>query len=855
MPTIKVYSNKFSDEAEHNECPAGISVRDYFAQHINGYAPDMDNKGYFSLTRNGLPFPPSQWHELLGTDDVICIYFEPKGTVLLATLTIGSLIASVAAMRNMDALNQPDNYNTTTPDSSSIYSVNAQGNQPKLMAPVPVLFGRHKVYPDVISPSFRRYVNHEEWRYFLLAVAAHQVAVADDEWFIADTPVVDLGADVELQLFQPGENVTGHVAHAHMYSVAEVDGAGVELKGDLPTFEYVSPYTPGEWTYQWRVEPNTKKLQLCRYGANGSDGEVTSITYNTTVDWRDFLPPEYSDTEFVGVVLKLQIGQQYEYFRVVEGGSVPTFQRVHAGIWTVDESWNGFGAEGDLLFGYFEIINSGDFGAPAGWYAATPRGAETSLLELDFHFPEGLTAIDDEGIPRSRTVDVLIEYRNGSTGTILTHNETFSEGTVDARAWTVPLSVSPGAWQVRCRVTSITHNKTLTKERLQWNGLRSELDTASSYPYAAVAIAIKGTQRLSSAASNKINCIAQGVHPVLQSDLTWSAPVATRSVTAAVGYIAKAAGNDDTQINLDELYRIGQILDERGDYFDGVFDKETTAWEALKRVLAIGWTQPVVDYGQILPVRDAQTTELGWPFSEQNMTSGITEHIEMPSVLNEKHDGVEIEFIDKRTYKSATILVTLDDQAGLNPEKKRIYGLVDDATNPVRAIRMGLRYLRTLKYRNRTYEFSTEQDALECKLHDPAQIGWAMPHRSQTGEVKSVTGDGAETTLLLTEPVTFTDGQTHTIIVSSPEGKATGPYTCTATADPYQITLDRALEFTPEFTGRIERPRYQFGTATRRSLKTKIRKAVPRGTDSVAVECVIDDARVYDSDNYGLEQS
>jgi hypothetical protein len=376
--------------------------------------------------------------------------------------------------------------------------------------------------------------------------------------------------------------------------------------------------------------------------------------------------------------------------------------------------------------------------------------------------------------------------------------------------------------------------------------LRSELDTATTYPFTTVAIAIKGTQRLSSAASNKINVIATGMHPTLNADLTWSAPVATRSVSAAVGMIAHAAGNTDEQINLAELYRIGQILDARGDYFDGVFDKETTAWEALKRVLLIGWAQPVIDYGQILPVRDALKTDLGWQFSEQNITGKIRETIAMPGAVNEKHDGVEVEYMDASTYKSTTVLVTLNGQAGLNPEKLRVLGLV--SSTPTRAIRYGLRHLRTKKYRNRGYDFATEQDALECKLYDPAQLGWAMPHRSQTGEVKAVDG----TTLQLSEPVKFVAGETHTIIVSSPEGFATGPYTATPGAGPYEIEIDRALEFTPEFNGRIERPRYQFGTTAKRSVSTLITKTSPRGQDSCAVTAVINDTRVYDDDNFGL---
>ena len=846
MPLIKVYSNKFSDEAEHNVATASQSFRDYLRANVSNYNEEIDSKQLFSVSLNGKLLPPDRWDTPLAEHDALDVVVEPKGTVVVVA-TVITVISAIAAIRAMNALNVPDTYNSTTPDSSSIYSVNAQGNKPKLMAPAPVLFGMHKIYPDYLCPSYREYVAHEEWRYFMLSVCAHGASIDLADIRLGDTSIADLGSDVSVSVFKPGDTVTGHKAHRHMYSVAEVDGAGVELKGALPEFEFISPFTPGEFTYQWVVQGDTKKMRLNKYSANGSGGTVTSITYADGADWRDFLPAEYNNSEFVGVVLRLQIPQGgYQYFRVVESGSVASFQRVIYGTWQVDQTWNGFGAEGDLLFGYFKIINTGDFGAYGGWFNCCPPGENTNRIEFDFYFPEGLTVLDDRGIPRSRTVTVEIQYRNGPSGSITTHNETFEEATLDARAWTIVRNVTAGAWQARCRVTTVTHNKTLTKETLMWNGLRSELDTATSYPLTTIAIAIKGTQRLSSVASNKINVKAIGEHPVLNADLTWSTPTPTRSVVSAVGVIAKSAGNTDDQIALAELYRIGQILDSRGDYFDGVFDTETTAWEAIKRVLLIGWAQPVVDYGQIVPVRDAMTTDLGWQFSEQNMVRDLRESIVMPGDVNDKHDGVEVEYISELTYKAETVLVTLPGQLGKNPEKLRIYGLV--SSDDTRAKRYGLRHLRTKKYRNRRYEFQTEQDALECKLFDPAQIGWAMPHRSQTGEVM----DASETVLRLSEPVVFTPGKTHTIIVSNPEGRATGPYVATAGSTDYEVLIDKPLEFTPEFTGRIERPRYQFGFEGRRSISALINSTKPRGDESAAVVAVINDPRVFDDDDYGL---
>ena len=844
MPLIRVYSNKFSDEAEHNSAAIGSSFRDYLRLNVSGYNTDLDESGLFSVSLNSCNLPPSDWDVLLVADDVIDVVIEPKGTVAIIT-TVIAVVTAVASMRMMNNLDIPDTYNSTTPDSSSIYSVNAQGNQPKLMAPAPVLFGTHKTYPDYICPSYRTYVAHEEWRYFMLSVCAHAAQINTADIRIGDTSVVDLGSDVDISVFQPSENVAGHPAHRNMYSVAEVDGAGVQINGVIPSFEWATPFIVDEYAYLWEVQSDTTKLNMNKYQVN--EGGL-SAAGTGDLPWRYWFDDAgYSDVSLVGVVLLLWTGVDYQYFRCIDDAETATFARVDPVTFEIDNAWTGFGTAGDLITGYYQTIPAaGDWGNVAGWFNCCPPGETTTKLEFDFHFPEGLAALDSKGIPREREVTILIEYRNGSGGTVISLEVVKSESTVNARAWTIPITVSDGAWQARVSITSTTHNKTLTKERMMWNGLRSELTTPSSYSFTTIAVAIKGTQRLSSASSNKINCIATGMHPELQSDLTWSAPVATRSVAAAVGAITHAAGNTDEQINLGELYRIGQILNSRGDYFDGLFDKETTSWEAIKRVLAIGWAEPVVDFGQILPVRDSLKTDLGWQFGEQNITGKIKETIAMPGGVNEKHDGVEVEYIDKTTYKSTTVLVTLDGDTGLMPEKIRIYGLASDTAT--RAIRHGLRHLRTKKYRNRSYQFSTEQDALECKLYDPAQLGWAMPHRSQTGEVKAVNG----TLLRLSEPVEFTSGEAHTIIVSNPEGFATGPYTATETADPYEVTISPALTFTPEFNGRIEPPRYQFGTTARRSVPLLITKVTPQGQDACSVAGVVNDVRVYSDDDYGI---
>jgi hypothetical protein len=108
------------------------------------------------------------------------------------------------------------------------------------------------------------------------------------------------------------------------------------------------------------------------------------------------------------------------------------------------------------------------------------------------------------------------------------------------------------------------------------------------------------------------------------------------------------------------------------------------------------------------------------------------------------------------------------------------------------------------------------------------------------------------TTLKLSEPVTFEAGETHYIIVSDQEGKATGPYTATAGEDAYHVIIDTELTFTPQLDGKIEPPFYQFGTSKTRSIPALIQAVKPNGRSSVSVTAHNNDARVYDDDDHGL---
>ena len=92
MPLIKVYSNKFSDEAEHNVATASQSFRDYLRANVSNYNDAIDSKQLFSVSLNGKLLPPDRWDTPLAEHDALDVVVEPKGTVVVVARLLQLLV-------------------------------------------------------------------------------------------------------------------------------------------------------------------------------------------------------------------------------------------------------------------------------------------------------------------------------------------------------------------------------------------------------------------------------------------------------------------------------------------------------------------------------------------------------------------------------------------------------------------------------------------------------------------------------------------------------------------------------------------------------------------------------------------
>ncbi|MCM1323367.1 MAG: phage tail protein [Acetobacter sp.] len=88
---------------------------------------------------------------------------------------------------------------------SPTYSLQAQGNEARLGNPIPVIYGRHLIYPDFASQPYYKYKNDEQYVYQLHCIGQGEYDI--EQIRIEDTPIGSF-EEITYQIIKPGEKNT-----------------------------------------------------------------------------------------------------------------------------------------------------------------------------------------------------------------------------------------------------------------------------------------------------------------------------------------------------------------------------------------------------------------------------------------------------------------------------------------------------------------------------------------------------------------------------------------------------------------------------------------------------------------------
>ena len=124
----------------------------------------------------------------------------------------------------------------SSPTPSPTYSLSAQGNEARLGQPIPVLYGRHLIYPDLATQPYQEFVNNEQYLFQLHVIGQGEYNL--EQVRIEDTPISSF-EEVETEVVAPGGSVT--LFETDVVTAPEV--AGQELLSVADGGVWIGPFT------------------------------------------------------------------------------------------------------------------------------------------------------------------------------------------------------------------------------------------------------------------------------------------------------------------------------------------------------------------------------------------------------------------------------------------------------------------------------------------------------------------------------------------------------------------------------------------------------------------------------------
>lgn len=830
--------------------------------------------------------PLEQWGEFvfLPKDDVR-LHIEPKGTDPFSITA--ALFAGVKAVFGMLMPKLPGTPNTPG-QGESLSQGSIRGNKIKLGDPVREVAGRMKVYPDYLVPPhkyFRAY--DEQWTELGLCVGVGNYQILADNVKIGDTALLALGEDASYQIFGPGEFVGGYTPFLWWHSAPEVGSsstgaAGLELTAsttltvapsatsfNFSAYTISIPSGAGTFPDDWDVGLVLRVIAPYSYTVTDGGVGVRDIisgplsmlaptvgdsievagenagfylvnSYNAGTQQMTLNFPDGSPATALTLGTGLAaIGPDGLRFRITSktASSITVERLTSAGA--TDTSFPGFNA-GTLAGASVEIDPSNYESGWRGPFPACPESEVTDQVELDFFFPEGLCLIGSKGQIIKQTINFEIQWREIGDVTWNSSPQTYSRGTLDqggiTRTVFLPSKVRP---EFRVRKTNLLDENTSRRDTIQWYGFRSLLDAPSEYEgVTTIGAIIRTSDRISAQTESLISVVATRILP---NEAGIDQP--TRSLRDFAAYIPRSLGYPDSRTNFTELNRLGDIWDARNDTFDMSYDFETTAQQALSDVFGAGFAELTIERGQITPVRDEPRTVFEQMYTPQNMV-GYLRRTPRLIANPEEFDGVEVTFNNSTNWTEDVVQCRLPGDLGLKVEKITAVGVTDRN----KAYQIGMRRRRVQRYRPDHFEWQTEADALVsrylsyCAVADDTS---GYPQSALLMAFELLPGGSVQ--LTSSEPLDWSAGGAHGVMLRRPDGSVAGTYTASR-IDDYHFTVP-AIDFVPDVTWHIDPPHILFGKLTEMCYPVLITSISPNGLMSATVEAVGYNDQVYLSDD------
>ena len=724
---------------------------------------------------------------------------QPLGSLLgsAAFVQYGSMAFSAAYMYGgMMLVNaicpppKPERDNSIASESSHSFGLEAAKNTVNHWQPVPLLLGRHKIFPPYGAQPYTEIVGNDQYLRLLFCLGYGPIHMEDPK--IGDTDI-------------------------NSYNV--VEGDNQETRVD---FEFYPEFNPETDNFKWftnDIEEETLSillehstgphilttgvdadaLSLDLSALNGlvqihDDGSKSGIAVELEIKYRKVGTSTWSIGNATQDIPEADVYVRSPGPSIIYGPGDPNFttsigysytrigiNKTSGEIVTTssspryDSSYMGvpfFGCA-SATAAQRRCPNLPEWVAPiCGISLASTDTAITAANITDLR-DDQLKAVGPSNL-RAEPTDPPSWFVHINAGT-LTYKRTMGGKETSAIRSTFYIALpSRGQYEVSvARISEDTNNERIL-DKITWTALRTirNVKPVRKAGLSFFEMRIKASDNLNGVISN-FNCIATSLFKSWNATAEeWSTePVPTNNPADLFRAIFQGPFNKkaiaDSRLNLEEIQEWHEYCKDNGFTFNMYLDGRKSVYDTANLIAAAGRASMTHKDGQISIIIDKERSTVAQIFTPDNSRdfSATKKFINLPHAFrvtfpNQNKDWLTDERIvydDGYTEANASIF-----------EELQLPGI----THPSLAWKHGRYHLAQLRLRPETYSITTDVENLRCTRGDLVRVNhditkWGLG----SGRIKALKTSGSDTTgVILSDFVTFSEGKTHVLRVRLADG-------------------------------------------------------------------------------------
>lgn len=640
-----------------------------------------------------------------------------------AAFMAGSMV--IGAIFKPSGLATDQSSSTTSPT----YSLSGGQNRLRPYEALPVLFGRHVIFPDLNSKPYTEYLDGEQYLYQTFNFGLMPNMELSD-FKIGDTLLSDY-SEAELVYLDANNQWP---AESGFYGNVDSTAAGVISSATGPVIR-----STGLETVRIGLDIETVLFKANDSGGFSAREATVKIEYRAVggTDWLGFVPDNVGPlTHYWAKMGQIETTTQEGYWDA-------------AGVWvppvTVVGKWKQFGFDTNTSpTAHVEGDSAGTYTVFSGGVAAVPLTWKWVEVGTDKK-PKPALSI-------------------GNNDTLVLRG-----AAAEQKRYSVYRVVTSGQYEVR--VTRVTADETSTKVRadINWSALKSYQLDGGSYPdQTVVGLKIKATGQLNGVVQ-QLSAVGQALTPVW-SGAAWVAKGTTnpawwylnfaRGLRDGSGRLLYGAGLLDSQIDLDAITAWAAFCEAQGLNFSAVLDTNQSCMETLEGIARCGFGSVTWAPGKLSVVWDKVNSPAAGAFGMANILSGT---FSVQYVTEDLAEEVVVSYMDQESWTSASVRETMPGLSGAPARSSQL--TLWGCTNNGQAVKYARSIMAGHVYRTRRMSWETDTQGFVNTRGDVVRLSHDLTQWGYSGRVVAV--NGAMVTLDKAVP---RSGAAEYLMIARPDG-------------------------------------------------------------------------------------